>query len=47
MAVPAVVELPYPSSPSSPYPNPYQSHYYNEFHEGDSKVPNLTWKNTD
>ena len=32
---------------SSPYPKPYQSHYYNEYHEGDSKVPNLTWKNTD
>ena len=29
----AVVEIPY-SSPSSPYPKPYQNHYYNEYREG-------------
>ena len=30
----AVVEVPYSSSSSSPYPKPYRNNYYNEYHEG-------------
>jgi hypothetical protein len=26
--------------PSSPYPKPYQNHYYNEYHEGILEIAN-------